>query len=114
MPDAPAQSLVETVAAKYAEFLECTAARDLKAPLCMDDGMCSCRRDAAFIASAVLDAIAEPSEDFTFRCFATGNPSIEAMRETLVVKRDYEWWALRFREDIRAMIAELRKGIDNA
>lgn len=53
MPDAPARSLVETVAAKYAEFLECAAARDLKAPLCMDDGMCSCRRDVAFILAAI-------------------------------------------------------------
>ena len=58
----PARSLVETVAAKYAEFLECAAARDLKASLCMDDGACSCRRDVAFIASAFLDAIAEPSD----------------------------------------------------
>ena len=103
VPDAPARSLVETVAAKYAEFLECAAARDLKATLCMDDGMCSCRRDVAFIANAVLDAIAEPNEVMFNAVGCEPNTSNLICRD--------EWCDVA---DVwRSMIAALRKEIEN-
>lgn len=119
MPDAPTRSLVETVAAKYAEFLECAAARDLKAPLCMDDGMCSCRRDVAFIASAVLDAIAEPSD--AMLAAAVVLPVTEQVNNMIGIT------AMRYgggtvlplppnspiQQWYRIMIAELRKEIEN-
>ena len=104
----PARSLVETVAAKFAEFLECAAARDLKAPLCMDDGMCSCRRDSAFIVSALFDAIAEPSDAMTqAACDVTIGPD-PCNRFGATYANGAE------ATDIwRAMIAELRKEIEN-